>query len=292
MCHAHDKFFPSAARAVRGPFEEVAGRVDNPSETAPRSGGIVGAILLMAVLFVLVLGVYGAVSIDAFGPARMQHTTAPAPSTASTPSVAAEPPSSPPTVAIPEQVNPTAGRTFEAAKPAYWVEYGAYRGSFYAEKLVERLGTVGIKAEIKQVHGAGGELYYSVRSAAAGDRSTADAATKLAVQLGIVPLLHRGGNPGAAQPAVAKIEPAASAAHYWVQFGAYNTPHYAIALRDRLHQSGIDATIVERHQPGYARYLVRTPSSLSRDEAQSLSARGQSALGVQPLVGQAPGSAA
>lgn len=154
-----------------GPFKEVAGRVDTPSETAPRSGGIVGAILLMAVLFVLVLGVYGAVSIDTFGPARMQHTTAPAPSTATTPSVATEPPSLPPTVAIPDQVNPTAGRTFEAAKPAYWVEYGAYRGSFYAQKLVERLGTVGIKAEIKQVRGAGGELYYSVRSAAAGDRA-------------------------------------------------------------------------------------------------------------------------
>ncbi|HEV2161019.1 MAG TPA: SPOR domain-containing protein [Stellaceae bacterium] len=80
-----------------------------------------------------------------------------------------------------------------------------------------------------------------------------------------MPLLHSGGNPGAAQPGVAKIEPTASGAHYWVQFGAYNTPHYAIALRDRLHRSGIDATIVERHQPGYARYLVRTPSSLGRE---------------------------
>lgn len=109
-----------------------------------------------------------------------------------------------------------------------------------------------------------------------------------------MPLLHSGGNPGAAQPGgVAKIEPTASGAHYWVQFGAYNTPHYAIALRDRLHRSGIDATIVERHQPGYARYLVRTPSvARPRDEAQSLAVRGQSALGIQPLVGQAPGPAA
>lgn len=79
---------------------------------------------------------------------------------------------------------------------------------------------------------------------------------------------------------------------YWVEYDAYNTPHYAIALRDQLHRSGIDTTIVERHRPGYARYLVRTPSSLGRDEAQSLAARGQSALGVQPLVGQMPGPAA
>lgn len=163
-----------------GPFKEVAGRVDNPSETAPRSGGIVGAILLMAVLFVLVLGVYGAVSIDTFGPARMQHATAPAPSTATTPSVATEPPSLPPTVAIPDQVNPTAGRTFEAAKPAYWVEYGAYRGSFYAQKLVERLGTVGIKAEInKSAVPAANSITASVRPRLA-TAAPADATTKLA----------------------------------------------------------------------------------------------------------------
>lgn len=267
--------------------------MDNPSETTPRSGGIVGAVLLMAVLFALVLGVYGAVSIDTFGPARMQRITSPAPSPTPAPSAATASPPPASTIAIPpDQVNPTAGRTFEAAKPNYWVEYGAYRGSFYAQKLVERLGTVGIKAEIKQVRGAGNKLYYSVRSTAVGDRTTADANTKSAAQLGIAPLLHRGGSPGEAQPVVAKIEPAASAAHYWVQFGAYNTPHYAIALRDRLHRSGIDATIVERHQPGYARYLVRTRPSLGRDEARSLAARGQSALGIQPLVGQTPGPAA
>lgn len=259
---------------------------------SPASGGTVSVNLLMAVRFALVLGVYGAVSIDTLGPARMQQTTSPAPSPTPARSAAAvSPPVS--TIAIPpDQVNPTAGRTFEAAKPAYWVEYGAYRGTFYAQKLVERLGTVGIKAEIRQVRGAGGELYYSVRSAAVGDRSAADANSKLASQLGIAPLLHRGGNPGAAQPVVAKIELAASGVHYWVQFGAYNTPRYAVALRDQLQRTGIDATIVERHQPGYAHYLVRPPPSLGRDQAQSLAARGQSALGLQPLIGQAPGPAA
>ena len=261
--------------------------MDNPSETTPRSGGIVGAALLMAVLFALVLGVYGAVSFDTFRPARMQPTVSPAPPTATV----TAPPA--PAVAIPpDQINPAAGRTFEAAKPAYWVEYGAYHGSFYAQKLVERLGTIGLKAEIKRVPGAGGEIYYSVRSNATIDRINANANVKLAAQLGIAPLLHRGNNPAAAQPVVAKIEPAAPAAHYWVQFGAYNTPHYAIALRDQLHRSGIETTIIERHQPGYARYLVRTPSSFGRDEAQSVAARGQSILGTQPLVGQALGPAA
>ncbi|HEV2263157.1 MAG TPA: SPOR domain-containing protein [Stellaceae bacterium] len=264
--------------------------MDNPSETTPRSGGIIGAALLMAVLFALVLGVYGAVSIDTFRPARMQPTAPPAPSTATVS------PSPAPAVAIPPgQVNPAAGRTFEAAKPAYWVEYGAYRGSFYAHKLVERLGAIGLKAEIVRVRGAGGALYYSVHSNATGDRSNADANAKLAAQLGIAPLLHRGDNPAVARPVVAKIAaPAATspAAHYWVQFGAYNTPRYATALRDQLHRSGIDVTILERHQPGYARYLVRTRSSLGRDQAHGLAARGQSILGIQPLVGQAPAPAA
>ena len=268
--------------------------MDNASETTSRSGGIVGAVLLMAVLFALVLGVYGAVSIDTFRPARMQQTTSPASSTAPAPPIAAVSPAPAPTVAIPpDQVNPAAGRTFEAAKPAYWLEYGAYRGSFYAQKLVERLGRVGLKAEIRRVPGAGGALFYSVRSSAPVDRSNANAAAKLAAQLGIAPLLHRGDRSAVAQPVVAKVEAAAApAAHYWVQFGAYNTPHYAMALRDQLRRSGIDATILERHQPGFARYMVRTPASLGRGEAHSLAARSQSVFGIQPLVGQAPAPAA
>lgn len=263
--------------------------MDNPSETTPRSGGIVGAALLMAVLFALVLGVYGAVSIDAFRPARMQPTVPTVPSTATI-----SPTPAPAVVMPPNQVNPAARQTLEAAKPAYWVEYGAYRGSFYAHKLVERLGVIGLKAEIVRVPGAGSALYYSVRSNTAGDRSNADANAKLAAQLGIAPLLHRGNNPVVKRPVVAKIGPpaaAAPAAHYWVQFGAYNTPRYATALRDQLHRSGIDATILERHQPGYARYLVRTRSSLGRDEAHSLAAHGQSILGIPPLVGRVPAPA-
>lgn len=264
--------------------------MDNPSEIAPRTGGIVGAALLMAVLFALVLGVYGAVSIDTFRPARMQRTTSAAPPTSPAPSTATV---SPPPAAVaipPDQINPAAGRAFEEAKAAYWIEYGAYRGSFYAQKLVGRLSTIGLKAEIKRARGVGGALYYSVRSNATVDRTTADANAKLAAQLDITPLLHRGNNPAAVQPVVAKIESAPSAAHYWVQFGAYNARHYAVALRDQLHRRGIDATILERHQPGYARYLVRTSPSLGYDEARALAARGQSIFDLQPLVGQAPGA--
>jgi len=268
--------------------------VDNPSETISRLGGVVSTALLMAVLFALVLGVYGAVTIDAFRPAHMQHTAAPPPA-------AVTPPTAPTAVIISpspqlNQVNPAASHSLLAAiQPAYWVEYGAYRGSFYAEKLVQRLGVVGIKAEIKQVQGAGGVLYFSVRSNATSDRVTADANVKLAAQLGIAPLVHRGDGRALAQPVVARTTtPAATAqnAHYWVQFGAYNAPLYAAALRDQLRRAGVDAAIIERHQPGYARYLVRTPPSLGRDEARGLAARGQSILGVQPLVGRTSAPAA
>lgn len=264
--------------------------MDNSSETTPRSGGIVGAALLMAVLFALVLGVYGAVSIDTFRPARFQPTMPPA-APAVQPMATVSPPPAAAVAIPPNQANPAIDHVFAAAKPAYRVEYGAYRGSFYAQKLIERLGTLGIKSEIQRVRGAGGALYYSVRSSTNVDRTTADADTKLAAQFGIAPLVHRVNNAATAPPVVATVEPVTSAvAHYWVQFGAYNARHYAMALRDQLHRNGINTTILERHQPGYARYLVRTPPSLGRDEADSLAARGQSALGIQPLVGQAPGA--
>jgi len=291
-------FSRSAARAVRGPFEEVAGRVDNPSETTSRFGGAIGAALLMAVLFALVLGVYGAVSIDAFRPARLRQAAAPMPPSAAAPHVAL------PMVAIPvppqlDQVNPAASRSMPAplaaVQPTYWVEYGAYRGSFYADRLVERLGTLGIRAAVKRAPGAGGGLYFSVRSNAGSERNRAEADAKLAAQLDIAPLIHRGNGGAVTQPVTAKAETPANGpqtAHYWVQFGAYNAPHYALALREQLHRAGVDASIVERHQLGYARYLVRSAPSLGRDEAHSLAVHSQSIFGILPLVGRAAGPAA
>ena len=292
-------FSQSAARAVRGPFEEVAGRVDNPSETTSRFGGIIGATLLMAVLFALVLGVYGAVSINAFRPVRLQQAAAPMPSPP-----AAAPQVAPAAVAIPappqlDQVNPAASRTMPAplaaVQPTYWVEYGAYRGSFYADKLVERLGALGINAAAKRVPGADGRLYFSVRSNTGGDRSRVEADAKLAAQLEIAPLIHRGNGGAVVQPVAAKAEIPANAqetARYWVQFGAYNAPHYALALREQLRRAGVDATIVERHQPGYARYVVRSAPSLSRDAARTLATHSESILGILPLVGRAAGPTA
>lgn len=271
--------------------------MDNPSETTSRFGGAIGAALLMAVLFALVLGVYGAVSIDAFRPARLQQAATPMPP-------AAVPEIAPPAVAIPappqlDQVNPAASRTtpapLAAVQPTYWVEYGAYRGSFYADKLVERLGTHGIKAAVKRVAGAGGGHYFSVRSNAVSDRNRANADAKLAAQLDIAPLIHRDSGRTVAQPVAAKAETPANGqqtAHYWVQFGAYNAPHYALALRNQLHRAGVNASIVERHQPGFARYLVRSAPSLDHDEARNLAARSQSILGILPLVGRASGPAA
>lgn len=284
--------------------------MDSPSsQTASRFGGAIGAALLMAVLFALVLGVYGAVYIDAFrptttlpAPAIVATSPTTAPSVVAAPSVAPAPQPALKSVAIPPpptltQVNPAASRNapapVEAIKPPYWVEYGAYRGVLYAAKLVERLGATGIKAEIKRVRGATGRVYFSVRSAATTDRAGAAAGAKTATaRLGIVPLIHRGNGAAWAQPIVAKLpasRPAADVAGaYWVQFGAYDLRGYAVALRDRLHRAGMDVTIVERHAPGHARYLVRSGVPLQRDTARSMAAHAESTVGIMPLVGRAP----
>ncbi|MGH6968109.1 MAG: SPOR domain-containing protein [Stellaceae bacterium] len=260
-----------------------------------RFGGVIGAALLMAVLFALVLGVYGAVYIDAFRPTPMQHAA-----TSTTPAPVAEaPPIVPKAVAIPPvplaQLDPAAGRNtpapVAAAEPTYWVEYGAYRGPFYAEKLVGRLAALGIQAEITRARGAGDGRYFSVRSSTTRDRAGAQADAQRAGQLGITPLIHHGLAGAPAQPTAAKIatpQPSHRLGHYWVQFGAYDGHGYAVALRDRLRQADIDATIVERHRPGLARYLVRSAAPLEPDEARSLAAHGQSILGLPPLVGRTP----
>lgn len=284
--------------------------MDNPSETTSRFGGPLGAALLMAVLFALVLGIYGAVYIDAFKPARLQpaSTTAPVP-TPPPPAIAMAPQSpSAPSPQIPPnsaanlpprvlaQINPMAGRStpapVEAAKPPYWVEYGAYRGTFYAEKLVERLGASGIQTEINRVRGPGGRWYFSVRSFATTDRTNAQISAHQAARLGIAPLIHRGEARADVQPIVAKaVSPAPRqvAGQYWVQFGAYNVHAYAVALRDRLRRGGLEVTILKRDRPGYARYLVRTAIPLGNGEAKDLATHSQSMLsGVSPLVGCAP----
>jgi hypothetical protein len=57
-----------------GAREEVADRVDIPSsQTTSRFGGAVGAALLMAVLFALVLGVYGSVTFDGLTVRRLKR---------------------------------------------------------------------------------------------------------------------------------------------------------------------------------------------------------------------------
>jgi len=298
--------------------------VDAPTQSSSRLGGALGAGLLVAVLFALVLGVYGAVYIDAFRPSPVPEAGAPpvaaavgqlpaappgprASGTAAPPPALVQPAPAPSiaesaqaTAAVPpppptgqsDTITPTAGPAVprESAKPLYWVEYGAYRGPFYAEKLASRLHAVGIDAEIQRVVGAGGHRYFTVRSAA-NDRAAVTVAAKEAHRLGVVPLIRRGHRPVAAEPAVAKAEAKAvgrTARVWWVQFGAYNVRAYALALRDRLRQAGIVATVSERHRPGYARYLVRSAAPLRHGEARRLAAHGESLLGIAPLVGRAP----
>jgi len=64
--------------------------------------------------------------------------------------------------------------------------------------LAERLGTLGIKAEIKQMRDAGGALYYSVRSAAMKPKALRHVASQRSAS-NRWSVRHQGQRPNSAQ---------------------------------------------------------------------------------------------
>jgi SPOR domain len=254
-----------------------------------RFGGFLGSVLLLAVLIVLVLGVYGAVYLDEFRPA-IQIAAIPSPPPPAKPA----PPPRQAAVPVPPsavaQVNPAASRSSPpglAAKPGYWVEYGAYLGPHYAKLLVERLAALKIEAKITFAPGAGGLVYYRVRSFEAGTRDSAEADShKAAMAIGIAPLVHRSGSAATTEAALASRDAPNSDLRYWVQFAAYNLKGYAERMVDKLHQSSLDATLIERRHPdGRPLYLVRSLPLKTREEALGIAARGQNLVGSPVLIG-------
>ena len=208
---------------------------------------------------------------------------APAPSQTLPQTQVANPPSSPDNEA-PQlaQISPSAAPANVAATaPRYWVEFGAYDGARYADRLKQSLGQLGIGATVSSAPGKNGRRYLRVRSAGDSDRATASAQlAKAHAALHIAPLLHRVAavSPAPARAPEAKAAPAASG-NYWGQFGAFraraNVTHVLAALR----KSGIQASIIERKSSGRGPlYLVRVASLSDRAQAEQIARRGSAAL--------------
>jgi len=258
----------------------------------PGTGRAVNVALLVSILFVLVLGIFGAVYFENHGGGQAANPQA------------ALPPAAPPgnpgqnfaTAPIPplDQVNPAAGRTtpapLQAAQPGYWVEYAAYLGPDYAKLMVQRLAAMGIKSYSEPATGAGGKQYYRVRSETGGDRDAAEqAALKVSNALDIFPIVHRDGQTQAGSAVfTAPIPPrAGTELTYWVQFGAYDIENYARLYASKLHDSGLDVTVISRRRAsGRMIYFVRSPPLKSPEDAHALAQHSQHLVGGDTLVGQ------
>lgn len=276
-------------------------RPDLPPQNGatPGTGRAINVALLVSILFVLVLGIFGAVYFEGRGGQAVNpQAAAPAAAPPGNPAQNAAPAQPGPgknfaTAPIPpfEQVNPAAGPALlKAAQPGYWVEYAAFLGPDYANQLVKRLDRMGIKAEVARAPGAGGKQYYSVRSGIGSDRDAAEnAALKVSNALDIFPIVHRDGQTqiGAAAFSV-PIPPGAGAVlTYWVQFGAYDIESYARLYASKLHGSGLDVTIVSRRRAsGRMIYFVRSPPLKTPEDARALVQRSQQLVGGDTLVGQ------
>jgi cell division protein FtsN len=89
-------------------------------------------------------------------------------------------------------------------------------------------------------------------------------------------------------PSAAPASVASAAPRYWVEFGAYDTAHYADRLKQSLGQLGIDATTSRVAGKNGRTYLrVRTSGDSDRATATAELAKAQSALGIKPLLHRA-----
>src|SRR6185437_7582326 len=168
-----------------------------------------------------------------------------------------------------------------SAAPRYWVEFGAYDGAFYADRLKQSLGQLGIDATVSSAPGKHGRHYLRVRTS--GDSDHATAATQLAKAqsaLHISPLLHRVAtvSPAVTRAPEAKTSPAKSGA-YWVQFGAFRAHQNAEQVLAQLRKSDIQASVVERKSGNLKPlYLIRVSSLSDRAQAQEIAQQGSAAL--------------
>ncbi len=220
----------------------------------------------------------------------------PAPQTAQAPPIVPAPTASVPAETLPQnqppnaapspdeeaqrlaQISPSAApANVAAAVPRYWVEFGAYRGSFYADRLKQSLGRLGIKATVTHTHGKHGRRYLRVRTAGDSGRAAAEAElAKAHSALHITPLLHRAA---AISPGAARLANPAPSGRHWVQFGAFRSRAGAERRRAQLRKNDLQAFVLETKYIGQAPlYLVRVPGLEDRAAAERVAQQGAAAL--------------
>ena len=176
------------------------------------------------------------------------------------------------------QISPSAApANVAAAAPRYWVEFGAYNGSFYADRLKQSLGKLGIEAVVTNAPGKHGRRYMRVRTVGDSDRPAAAAQiVKARSALRIKPLLHRIA---AISPGAARLASPAPSGRHWVQFGAFRARAGAERIRAQLRKSDIQAFVLEIKYSGHAPlYLVRVPGLDDRAAAEHVAQQGAAAL--------------
>lgn len=220
-------------------------------------------------------------------PAQAAQVTGPAPAT-TTPAVPPSPSSS--TAQNLAQIAPSAAPADVAsAAPRYWVEFGAYDGSFYADRLKQSLGKLGIAATVTEAPGAHGRKYLRVRGADQSDRANALAQlSKARTALRIAPLLHRVAavSAGATRPAASTP----TRGTHWVQFGAFRSPKDAERMLASLRKSEIQASVIKTKIISVrSLYLVRVADLPDRAAAAQIAQRGSAALHSKDvLIGETP----
>lgn len=212
-----------------------------------------------------------------------QTPTAPAPAETSPQTQAASPsPSLDKEAQRLSQISPSAApANIAATAPRYWVEFGAYEGALYADRLKQSLGQLGIDASVANAQGKNGRRYLRVRTSGDSDRATAAAqVAKAQSALKIAPLLHRAAaiSPAPARPPEAQAKPAGGGA-YWVQFGAFRERSNADQVLSQLRKKDIQATVLERKNSGLKPlYLVRVSSLGDRAQAERVAQQGGDTL--------------
>ena len=168
-----------------------------------------------------------------------------------------------------------------SAVPRYWVEFGAYEGALYADRLKQSLGQLGIDATIANAPGKDGRHYLRVRTSGDSDHATAAAQlAKAQSALHIAPLLHRAAaiSPAPARSPAAKATPAPSGA-YWVQFGAFRERRMPSRCYLQLRKNDIQASVIERKNGGLQPlYLIRVSSLSNQAQAEQVAQHGSAAL--------------